>query len=294
MDNLAYQIMTQKVIERLEAGVIPWKRSWSGGGHPRNLVSQKPYRGINPFILACMGYAQRDWVTFRQAQELGGSVRKGEKSCPVVFWNWIEKKDKESGKKEKYPCLKYYNVFNVEQCEGIEKEIENLAVNRDSEPVEDCALLVSNYLERDGQLKIEHFGNKPCYIPSKDLVQMPRFEQFKDKESYHAVLFHELVHASGAKTRLDRFSSGEMQSFGSREYSKEELIAEMGAAFLCGLTGIETATIDNQAAYLQGWISVLRGDSKLLVQAGGKAQKAVDLITGQSFEEKTEDEQPTA
>lgn len=294
MDQIAYQVITQKVIERLEAGVIPWRRSWAGGGHPRNLVSQKLYRGINPFILACMGYAQRDWVTFKQARALGGSVKKGEKACPVVFWNWIEKADKESGKKEKYPCLKYYNVFNVEQCEGIEKEAVNLDINPDKERVAECEKVVSDFLARDGKLKIQHGGARACYSPSDDLIQMPEFSHFTSKEAYHSTLFHEMTHATGAKERLDRFSGDGMQSFGSREYSKEELIAEMGAAFLCGLTGIETATIENQAAYLQGWITVLRGDSKLLVQAGGKAQKAVDLITGNSYQEAVQEEAVSA
>lgn len=233
MDNLAYQVITQTVIERLEAGVIPWKRSWTGGGHPRNLISRKPYRGINPFILGCMGYAQRDWITFRQARELGGSVRKGEKACPVVFWNWTEKEDKETGKKTRVPFLKYYNVFNVEQCEGLEKEIENLAVNRDSEPAQDCAELVSDFLARDGKLKIEHQGARPCYCPGTDQIRMPEFSHFTSREAYHGTLFHELVHSTGAESRLGRFSNTEPQGFGSEEYSKEELIAEMGAAFLC-------------------------------------------------------------
>ena len=294
MDNLAYQIITQRIIERLEAGVIPWRHTWSGGGWPRNLMSRKLYRGINPFILGCMGYAHREWITFRQARELGGFVKKGEKAAPVVFWNWTEKEDKETGKKTKIPFLKYYNVFNVEQCEDIEKRIESLAVNADAEPVQDCAALVSDYLVRDGKLKIENAGARPCYLPAQDLIRMPRFEHFRSKEAYHSTLFHELVHSTGAESRLGRFTGQELQGFGSESYSKEELVAEMGAAFLCGLTGIEPATIENSAAYLQGWIKVLQGDVKLVVQAGAKAQKAVDLITGYTFEELGDGKQPAA
>jgi antirestriction protein ArdC len=285
MEHTVYDVITQRVIERLEAGVIPWQRTWAGGGCPKNLVSRKEYRGINPLILNSMGYGAPDWLTFKQAQSLGGGVKKGEKATPVIFWNWFKKQNESTGKDDRIPFLRYYSVFNVEQCEGLEYDIEDMEINPDTRKVKECDTVVNDFLTRDGHISIEHKGNRACYCPSLDKVSMPEFSHFESKEAYHATLFHELTHATGAKERLNRFGTDGPHHFGSKSYSKEELIAEMGAAFLCSITGIEnSALLDNSAAYLDSWIKALKGDSKLLVQAGGKAQRAVDLILGHSYE----------
>lgn len=277
MEQIAYKVITDRIIERLESGVIPWKKPWNGGGCPRNLISKIEYRGINPFILGSVGYAQRDFLTFRQVTSLNGHVKKGEKALPVIYWNFSEKTDKDSGEKIKIPFLKYYNVFNVEQCEGIDEHIEKLTDNPDKEPLKICTEVVEGYLSRESTLKLEHSENRAYYSPSKDLVMMPEFKRFNSKEEYHSTLFHELVHSTGHVSRLDRGIS-KSSPFGSADYSREELIAELGCAFLCGLSGIEPETLDNSTAYIQGWLRALRADAKILVQAGGKAQRAVDYI----------------
>jgi len=277
MEQIAYKVITDRIIERLEAGVIPWKKPWNGGGCPRNLISKIEYRGINPFILGSVGYAHRDFLTFRQVTSLNGHVKKGEKALPVLYWNFSEKTDKDSGEKVKIPFLKYYNVFNVEQCKGIDEHLEKLTDNPDKEPLKACSDVVDGYLSRETTLKLEHSENRAYYSPSKDLVMMPEFKRFNSKEEYHSTLFHELVHSTGHVSRLDRGIS-KSSPFGSTDYSKEELIAELGCAFLCGLTGIEPQTLDNSTAYIQGWLKALRADAKILVQAGGKAQRAVDYI----------------
>ena len=219
----------------------------------------------------------RDFLTYKQVLALKGNVRKGEKSQPIVYWNFSEKIDKETTEKVRIPFLKYYNVFNVEQCEGLNDHIEQLAQNPDSEPLGVCESIVNKYLTRDLILKLEHRGNRAYYNPSQDLVMMPAFSRFSSKEEYHSTLFHELIHSTGHASRLDRDLS-KYHSFGSDEYSREELIAELGCAFLCGASGIIQHTLDNSSAYINGWLKVLREDPKILVQAGGKAQRAADHI----------------
>jgi len=277
MSNKVYEIITEKILDELKKGEIPWHQPWVGG-KPKNLISKKEYNGINVFLLGCQRYASPYWLTYNQAQGLGGNVKKGEKSTMVVFWKQIKVNDKDQDDEitEKIiPMLRYYRVFNVEQCEGIdEKKIPALDVNPDFQSIDACEETVKDMQKRP---TIEHRESQAYYRPSEDMVNMPRKESFVKEEFYYSVLFHELGHSTGHDSRLNRkdFSLG---CFGSENYSKEELVAEMTAAFLCGEHKIEMETIENSAAYIQSWLRKLQDDPKMVVLAAAQAQKAADFI----------------
>jgi antirestriction protein ArdC len=284
-----YQIITDRIIAMLEEGKIPWQKPWkSDANAPKNLVSKKPYRGLNVFVLAASRYGSPYWVTFKQAAALGGTVKKGEKATPVLFWNWREVDDADSvtGKK-RIPLLRYYSVFNVEQCEGIpaEKIPAPVEPQREHTPVQEAEAVVANMPKRPA---IEHAGGRACYSPAADKVTMPKPEDFRSGEDYYTVLFHELTHSTGHAIRLNRKGITDSIIFGSPTYAKEELVAEMGAAFLSGHVGIVERTVDNSAAYIQNWLAELSKDRKLVIQAAAQAQKAADFILGKKFEDETE------
>ncbi len=295
MGKDVYSIITEQIIEKLESGVVPWHQPWSGanGASPRNLISNKPYRGINVFLLGFQGYESPYWVSFNQCKKAGGKVKKGSKSSMAVFWKWFDAEesdpsDPDSTRTVKRPFLRYYRVFNTEQCEGIShKRVKELRESEtdtfDFDPIEACESVVSGMPNAP---QIEHIENRAYYRPSTDTVNMPKAERFELTEEYYSVLFHELCHSTGHESRLNRRPSTEIRAFGDREYSQEELVAEMGAAFLCGVTGIENKTIDNSAAYLDNWLGVLtdKKNRKLLVMAGAQAQKAADCIQGITFD----------
>ncbi|QDT37680.1 ArdC family protein [Stratiformator vulcanicus] len=278
-----YQLITDRIIELLEQGTVPWHKPWRSAEHaPQNLISRKAYRGINAFLLGCLGYESPYWLTFKQAKQLGGVVRKGEKSVPVVFWKWLEKRDPQTDEIERLPLLKYYRVFHVTQCDlpGAKVPVVEEPEEAEFEPILACEQVVENMPNAP---KIEIGGGRACYAPKADVIKMPKCEVFETAEDYYATLFHELTHATGHTTRLDRDGVRELSPFGSASYSKEELVAEVGAAFLCGHCGIDTATIENTAAYVDGWLKKLRGDKKLVVQAAAQAQKAADYVLGVTF-----------
>ena len=276
-----YEQITDRIIAMLEKGTVPWRKPWNvQTGLPRNLVTKKAYRGINIFLLHAMSYESPFWLTFRQAQELGGTVRKGEKACPVIFWRQLEVEDKESHEIEKIPMLRFYYVFNAAQVSGLKNipaTAETLVTV--STTAEEIVALMPKRPE------IKHGLAKAFYSPSADMVAMPDRTRFDTEAGYFATLFHELTHATGAKSRLNRPTLTESAGFGSNPYCKEELIAEMGAAFLCGQAGIAENIIENSAAYLQNWLEQLQNDKKLIVQAAAQAQKAADFILGTKFED---------
>jgi antirestriction protein ArdC len=281
------EIITARIIEKLEAGTVPWHRPWSGSDMPKNLITKKEYRGVNVFILSAMGYGSPYWVSFKQAKELGGAVRKDEHGCPVVFWKWIETEELlADGTKVKgsHPMLRYYTVFNVQQIDGIdEKKIPALAEKyNEREKIESCENVVANMPKRP---EIIFDYAQAFFRPATDTVNMPKIETFDSSEEYYSTLFHELTHSTGHETRLNRRGSDVPRHFGDKEYSKEELIAEMGAAFLCGHCQIENKTIDNSASYIANWLKKFRDDAKMVIMAGGAAQKAVDFILGRKTAE---------
>lgn len=269
--------VTEAIIEKLEAGCIPWRKPWNGSANaPRNLITKKPYRGINAFILGCCSYASPWFATFKQIQEKGGHVKKGAKSIPVVFWSIKEVEDRETGDDKSIPILKYYRVFSLVDVEGIETPAMD-EITREFNPIEEAELIIASMPQRPD---VKTGQAKAYYSPSLDYVNMPKSELFHSDEEYYSTLFHELTHSTGHSSRLNRLTVTKSAHFGSGEYSKEELIAEMGASFLNAEVGIDAATLDNSAAYIQGWISALKSKDNrgLVIQAAAAAQKAADFI----------------
>lgn len=276
-----YDVINSRIMELLESGTVPWRKPWNAqSNYPKNLVSGKKYQGINVFMLSCQEYSSPWWLTFKQVQDKGGHVVKGSKSTPIVFYKWIERKDNvegadsEDSKNGKIPLLRYYNVFNVEQTEGVKVPEPEETHNHFDPIVRAEEIVASMPLCPD----IRHGGNRAYYSPSLDYIQLPPQHTFDSIEEYYNTMFHELSHATGHINRLGRKSILEASYFGSHEYSKEELVAEMGAAFLCGHCDIEQKTIENSAAYIQGWLRALKNDKTLLIQAAAQAQKASNFI----------------
>jgi antirestriction protein ArdC len=283
----AYQVISDRMITLLEQGTIPWQKPWQSGDlMPRNLISQKEYRGVNVFLLHAMSYQSPFWLTFNQAKELGGHVKQGEKACPVVFWKWLEAE--ENGQAKRIPFLRYYSVFNVGQCEGIpaDKIPAQNGTKREHCPIADAERVVATMPKRP---EVKTGLDRAFYSPAGDYVGMPAPGSFRSGEDFYSVLFHELTHSTGHESRLNRKgvtgTEGEWSAFGSTPYAKEELVAEMGAAFLCGQVGIVERTLDNSAAYVASWLQRLKDDRKLVVHAAAQAQKAADFILGKSHEE---------
>ena len=280
MNIKSYERITERIETLLAAGVVPWHKPWKAStGLPRNLITQKPYRGINVFLLMAMGYESPNWLTFRQAIQLGGSVKKGEKSCPVVFWKQFKIEDEESGEAKKIPILRIYHVFNTAQCE----ELKTVPAP------EEVPFVVTSAAEIVAKMpqppKIKSGMSHAFYQPVNDTVGMPERKRFETEDAYHATLFHELIHSTGHESRLKRQSIMERNGFGSMPYCKEELVAELGSAFLCGQAEIVDRTIDNSAAYIEGWLDSLKDDPTLIVYAAAQAQKAADFILGRTLQE---------
>jgi antirestriction protein ArdC len=282
-----YEIITEKIIKQLESGVAPWRKPWTCQT-PVNLITQKEYRGLNVFTLASQGFPSRFWLTFNQATKLGGRIRKCEKSSPVIFWNIGEEKETVTpdGKKDtsRAILLRYYNVFNFAQTEGIDIPAAILQETRNNDPIETCEQIVANMPNPPAFEQ----SDKAWYSASSDVVGMPARGLFHSSEEYYATEFHELAHSTGHARRLHRDNFDNPVSFGSESYSKEELIAEMTATMLCGIAGIEQKTLENSAAYLRMWIARLKSDSRLLVSAASQAQKAADFIQGKTAHQTAE------
>ncbi|HEY4311611.1 MAG TPA: zincin-like metallopeptidase domain-containing protein [Pirellulales bacterium] len=283
-----YQSVTDQIIAMLEKGVAPWRSpilGRSSAGHPKNLESGKEYRGVNVFLLAftawAQGYESSYWLTFNQAKQQGGSIKKGAKSSMVVFWKKYDTEDRETGEPKTVPVLRYFSVFNVAQCDGIKAPDAVPFTPADFKPIDAAEALVRGY---ESGPSIVHGGQQAFYRPGADIVQIPEPTRFATGQEFYSTLYHELAHSSGHSQRLDRGLDSDPKPFGSADYGKEELIAEMAAAFLCGEVGIHPAVIGNQAAYIGGWLKQLKNDKKLVIAAAGAAQKAADWIRGERGE----------
>lgn len=265
--NAAYDAIFDKIVKALEAGVIPWKQPWNTV-RPRNAKTGRAYNGINFFVLSMSKFSDPRWMTYNQARELGGLVRKGEKATPIVFWTIIKKADQATGDEKTFPVLKYFNVFNVEQIDGL--ELEPLAENTPKDTIEAAELIISGYADMPAVTK----SQRAAYSPSQDVIMMPEMAAFKTSEDYYATLFHEMAHSTGHESRLNRKLD---TSFGNENYSQEELVAEFTSAMLCSVAGIDN-TLNESAAYISGWLKALQNDKSMLVHAASKAQKAADYI----------------
>jgi len=284
-----YQTVTDQIVAMLESGVVPWRSPILGrskAGHPKNMNTGKQYRGVNVFLLAftafAKGYGSSYWMTFNQAKERGGNVRKGEKSSMVVFWKQYETTDRESGEKVNVPVLRYYNVFNAEQIEGVEIPDAVKWEPIEFKPIEEAEKIATGY--QGGPIVTYDGGQQAFYRPACDTVHMPEKTRFASVEEYYSTLFHELSHSTGHSSRLDRKCDTQPKPFGSPDYGKEELVAEMSAAFLCSHAGIQPTVIANQTAYLAGWLKQLKSDKKLVISAAGQAQRSADWIRGERGE----------
>ncbi|SCZ73459.1 Antirestriction protein ArdC [Epibacterium ulvae] len=274
----AYDAITSQIIEAIEAGVAPWRQPWAGGSGCSALPLRstgEPYRGIN--ILALWIAAQRTgfsspyWMTYRQAQELGGNVRKGEKSTTVVKYGTFERANKETGEDEQIPYLKAYRVFNADQCDGLP---DRYAVEDRSQDEYGAASVeeLEAFFAATGA-KVSHGGSVASYDMIADRVQMPPIEAFISSAHYYSTLAHEVVHWTGHKSRLDRFKKFETKA----GYAFEELIAEIGTCFVGAQIGIEPTT-EESAAYIEHWLKSLREDNHLIFKAASAAQKAADFV----------------
>lgn len=274
MKQSIYEMVTERIMEQLEKGVIPWRKPWVNGGAV-NWKTQKPYRGINVMLLG-----EGEYATFKQIKEAGGKVKKGEKSSIVVFWKWLEKENEESGETERIPLLRYYRVFEINrQVEGLESKRAFETFEHD--PIEQCEGIVDGFINKP---EIFNVRDGAWYKPWDDYVNVPPMNDFQKVEEYYSTLFHELIHSTGHKDRLNRDGIMKMNRFGSEDYSKEELVAEIGAAMLCGQARIDNHTIENSGAYIQSWLKKLKDDKTLLVSAGAQAQRAADHILGVTFD----------
>lgn len=270
-----YQMVTDRIIEKLEEGIAPWRKHWNASGVAMNWKTQKPYRGINTLLLDPGEYA-----TFKQIKEAGGKVKKGAKSEIVVFWKWLEKED-EDGETKKIPFLKYYRVFEINtQVEGLKSKRD--VITYDHNPIEEAEKIFKGYPNAPAYT---YNPGRAYYQPALDKINVPPLKDFKVPEEYYSTLFHEMVHSTGHRSRLARTGIEDVAAFGSETYSKEELVAEMGAAMLSGFSGIDNSTMDNSANYIGGWLRSLKDDKRLVVQAAAQAQKASDHILGLDVED---------
>lgn len=292
-----YAIVTERITEQLETGTVPWRKPWAApGALPMSVTTGKPYRGLNVFLLGGMPYASQWWGTYKVLGERGGQVRKGERSSIVVLWRPIERKpaddNREPGEmtladldKPKF-MLRYYSVFNVEQCDwadGMPAKFDAPApVSHEWDAVGEAESLANGYVTRGPQLNVKR-GDAANYSPVADRVTMPERDQFDRPEGWYETLFHELGHSTGHQSRLARPGVCDPVKFGSHKYAAEELVAEMTAAYLCGMAGIERGVLDNSAAYIAGWLKALRDDRRMVVHAASQAQRAADLIIGETI-----------
>jgi len=281
-----FQEITNRIITELEQGSIPWQKPWSGTQGAISHTTGKRYSLLNQMLLGCRS---GEYVTFNEAVKEGGHIKKGEKASMIVFWKWLERaKQDEHGNvvrgadgmpvQENIPFLRYYNVFHISQCEGIRPRFQEEEASESSLTPDVAAdQIVSDYVARSGiKLRIER-SDRAFYSPAQDSVTVPELAQFGDIAEYYSTLFHELTHSTGHAGRLNRLEKE--AAFGSELYSKEELVAELGSAFLVNHAGLETtSSFRNSAGYIQAWLKALKDDKRLIVSAAGKADKAVALI----------------
>ena len=269
-----YEEVTQRIISQMEQGIIPWRKPWAAAGQAAiSRATGKPYSLLNQMLLGKPG----EYVTFNECHKAGGYVRKGEKAQIVVFWKWIDKADEETGEIQQIPYLRYYNVFHVDQCEGISpRHTAELPANPATAD-ETAESIMDAYVKREGITMEHQQGDSAYYQPALDRIVLPLLKQFTETAEYYGTAFHEMIHSTGHMKRLARLDG--TAHFGGEEYSKEELIAEIGAAALVNHCKLETPdSFTNSAAYIQNWLQVLKSDNRFIVSAAGKAEKAVNLI----------------
>jgi antirestriction protein ArdC len=275
--NKVYDYVTERIIEKMkEEKIAPWQVPWTMGiGNQINYITRKPYRGVNTLLLSKPG----EYLTFNQIKEKGGKIKKGSKSEMVIFFKPVKQKTDEEDEEQKnqYVVLRYYKVFHLDNVEGIKSKIEpKEKINNNS--ITKAENIIKNY--KDCPKIVHNNPSEAYYNIGLDYINTPDINSCRSSESYYSTLFHEITHSTGSKKRLKRFKKGEKMKFGNEVYSKEELIAEIGSAMLCGITGIIDKTINNSVSYLDNWIKQLENDKTLIVKASAKAQASSDYILG--------------
>lgn len=277
-----FERITRQIAEAIEAGAgefrMPWHRWGEALTTPINAASDRPYRGINILVLwasaEASGYSTGRWATYRQWAAAGAQVRKGEKGTPVVFWKPsvdVGDQANEVGDTARPRFVaRLYAVFNADQVDGAP------APNRNSIGESDRVHAAERFFEAT-RADVRHGGDRACYVSSLDQIWLPKFEQFRDAPSYYSTLAHETIHWSGAKHRLDRDLSGR---FGTQAYAMEELVAELGSAFIAAHLGLSVEPRPDHAAYIRSWLQVLRTDPRAILTAAAKAQEASDFVAG--------------
>ena len=280
-----YQMVTDKVIEQLSKGIVPWQKSWIGCTDVAlNYVTRKPYSLLNQIILGQSG----EYLTFNQVKSLKGHIKKGAKAKMVVFFQMVE--DKKNIKVDEndnvtvtyFPVLRYYNVFHISDCEGIKSKVKTKENDKITE-VDKLSIAentIKRYLDQETNLLFQNDreSDKAYYSSILDEVVVPQISQFSDVEEYYSTVFHEFVHSTGIKSRLNR-ENATGNLFGDQNYSREELVAELGSVMICNQLGIDTEkSFVNSVAYLQSWINAFKNDNKMIVWAASRAEKAADFI----------------
>lgn len=275
-----YELVTNRIIELLEAGTIPWQKPWNDSGIPMNLLSKRAYRGINLWLLLSCNYEHNLFLTWDQLKSIGASVKQGEHGHIVVFWKPLKKKGEpvQDDKQKSIPMLRYYKVFNVAQCRDIpEHLVPKVDPAAKVDPILECEAILNNMPDMPA---FTFQGKQAYYDIERDEIVLPKMKSFKSSEGYYSTVYHELVHATGAEKRLNRKTLTDMVPFGTESYAMEELVAEMGSAYLCRFSGILPNQIKNTVAYLDNWLGVFKKDKRFIVTAAGQAQKAADFILG--------------
>lgn len=266
MAQTVFQVLTSRIVEALQRGVVPWRRPWNGGASVQNGVSKRPYRGVNVFMLmACSNDTY--FFTQKQIKALGGRFNDWKNRIPVVLWNWIEKDV--GGKKKMIPFARYYCVWGLSDTIGMKWKAPEVKGGIDFKPLERCEAFINAQ-----NAKITHVGSQACYIPATHEILLPPQATFKGIEEYYCTAFHELIHWKSKDCGV-KLETG----FGSEPYSKEELVAELGAMFTAHFCAVDISkTFDNSIAYLQGWLKKLENDPHLIVSAASQAQKRFDAM----------------
>jgi antirestriction protein ArdC len=288
MANNTYDRVTERILELMDKGVCPWRQPWSTKTEPpQNFVTGRHYSGMNFFLLNCSGYQSPHFMTFLQVHERGGHIKAGSHGFPVVYWGTMDGAAKDGpesvsqngeDKKDDVRFLRSYTVFNAAQIDGIQFPEPAGKEDTPFNPNQSADAIVQGW--KDGP-EVIHGTSRASYDTVKDVIYLPAPKDFSRPEEYYSTRFHEMGHATGAPNRLNRPIQNR---FGDPMYSREELVAEMSSAFLCAKCGIDNVVIENQAAYLQGWTTAMRGDSRLVVTAAGQAQRAANYIQGITYE----------
>jgi antirestriction protein ArdC len=289
-----YQVITDKILEEIEkTGKLNWVKEWNTrkGGYPQNGITKRRYEGVNFFLLSMADYISPYWLTYKQVEQLGGNVKKGEKSTQIVFWKMNEYTTTNTAtnqeESKKIPMLRYYNVFNADQC-------ENITIKNDTTPeieytpkerITQAQTICDQYEATQG-IKYEiQESARAYYQPQSDLIRMPLLDQFNSAESFYSTFFHEMGHSTGHATRLNRKEVTETIHFGSCDYGTEELTAELTASFLCAEIGISNENTErNSIAYLKNWKNAIKADKKLFLMASQRASKSAKFILNKQEE----------